>query len=79
MAELPIKSHALKHAPDGPGGADGFRWHVHLSEEYAGEGRPVVDYLVVDLSGSEALREASALPNSTPPWGQRCDGWLRAV
>ncbi len=52
MAELPIRSHALEYSPDrAPGGADGYRWHVHLEENDA-----AVEYLVVDLTGTEATR-----------------------
>jgi hypothetical protein len=48
MASLPLKSHVLKWAPGDPGGADGFRWHAHLSSgDYE-------DYVVVDLSATEA-------------------------
>lgn len=49
MAEIPIASHALRLKPGDPGGLDGYRWHVHIAE-----GSNTIDYLVVDLSASQA-------------------------
>ncbi len=52
MAELPIRGHTLKYRPaSAPRGHDAYRWHIHLEDQGA-----AVDYLVVDLSASQAIK-----------------------
>jgi hypothetical protein len=48
---VPICGHILKYRPEtGPNGHEVYRWHVHLEEHGA-----AIDYLVVDLSQTQAM------------------------